>query len=507
MSRNDKALRLHSGDNVAVALATLPAGTVPYENAPVLTADIPVAHKIATVDIANGEAIRKFGQVIGIASEDIKAGSHVHVHNVSAAFSAKEVATGASKAAIVANTVSRTFEGFVRAGGLVGTRNYIGVVSTVNCSATVVRRIVERFDDEELQEFANVDGIVPITHTTGCGMASGGAGLEVLQRTLGGFMRHPNFGGILLIGLGCEVNDVSKLLQSQGLAAGAALKTLGIQEAGGTRSAIDAGVAAVRELLEIANGATRKLVPVSHLKLGLQCGGSDAFSAISANPALGYAADMLVQGGGTAILAETPEIHGAESLLFSRAESQEVIDSLKERLAWWQQYVAMHGSNLNNNPSPGNIAGGITTIHEKSLGAVAKSGSSPLRGVYLYGQTIDRNGFVFMDSPGYDPCSVTGEIAAGANMVCFTTGRGSVFGAKPVPSIKIATNSEMAAHMADDMDYNCGPILSGEKTLQEAGDDLFSLIVEVASGTKSASELNGLGDFEFVPWQIGAVLI
>jgi altronate hydrolase len=369
-----------------------------------------------------------------------------------------------------------------------------------------VRRIVERFDDEELQEFANVDGIVPITHTTGCGMASGGAGLEVLQRTLGGFMRHPNFGGILLIGLGCEVNDVSKLLQSQGLAAGAALKTLGIQEAGGTRSAIDAGVAAVRELLEIANGATRKLVPVSHLKLGLQCGGSDAFSAISANPALGYAADMLVQGGGTAILAETPEIHGAESLLFSRAESQEVIDSLKERLAWWQQYVAMHGSNLNNNPSPGNIAGGITTIHEKSLGAVATSGSSPLRGVYLYGQTIDRNGFVFMDSPGYDPCSVTGEIAAGANMVCFTTGRGSVFGAKPVPSIKIATNSEMAAHMADDMDYNCGPILSGEKTLQEAGDDLFSLIVEVASGTKSASELNGLGDFEFVPWQIGAVL-
>jgi altronate hydrolase len=369
-----------------------------------------------------------------------------------------------------------------------------------------VRRIVDRFDDEELREFANVDGIVPITHTTGCGMASGGAGLEVLQRTLGGFMRHPNFGGILLIGLGCEVNDVGKLLQSQGLAAGASLKTLGIQEAGGTRSAIDAGVDAVRELLEIANGATRKPVPVSHLKLGLQCGGSDAFSAISANPALGYASDLLVQSGGTAILAETPEIHGAESLLFSRAESQEVVDSLKERLAWWQQYVAMHGSNLNNNPSPGNIAGGITTIHEKSLGAVAKSGSSPLRGVFQYGQTIDRNGFVFMDSPGYDPCSVTGEIAAGANIVCFTTGRGSVFGAKPVPSIKIATNSDMAAHMADDMDYDCGPILSGEKSLQEAGADLFSLVIEVASGRKSASESNGLGDFEFVPWQIGAVL-
>ncbi|MEQ9561669.1 MAG: altronate dehydratase family protein [Woeseiaceae bacterium] len=506
MSMNDKVLQLHPDDNVAVALKDLCKGGTLFDAGPVLAVDIPVAHKIAVADIARGDTVRKFGQVIGVASEDIRAGSHVHVHNVIARFSPAEAATRANRVAETAQSSSRTFDGFVRTNGSVGTRNYIGVVSTVNCSATVVRRIVDRFDDEELQEFANVDGIVPITHTTGCGMASGGAGLEVLQRTLGGFMRHPNFGGILLIGLGCEVNDAGKLLQSQGLATGATLKTIGIQEAGGTRSAIDAGVVAVRELLAIANRATRSPLPVSHIKLGLQCGGSDAFSAISANPALGFAADMLVQGGGTAILAETPEIHGAESLLFDRAASQDVVDSLKERLAWWQQYVALHGSSLNNNPSPGNIAGGITTIHEKSLGAVAKSGTSPLRGVYQYGQTIDRNGFVFMDSPGYDPCSVTGEIAAGANMVCFTTGRGSVFGAKPVPSIKIATNSAMAARMADDMDYDCGSILSGGKSLQEAGTDLFELIVEVAGGRKSASELNGLGDFEFVPWQIGAVL-
>jgi altronate hydrolase len=383
MSRNDKVLQLNASDNVAVALAALSKGTSPFRGGPVLAADIPVAHKIAMADIARGEPIRKFGQVIGIASENIAAGSHVHVHNVSAEFFAENESGVSAVVASGGDISPRSFEGYVRADGSVGTRNYIGVVSTVNCSATVVRRIVDRFDEEDLRPFANVDGIVPITHTTGCGMASGGAGLEVLQRTLGGFLRHPNFGGVLLVGLGCEVNDMSKLLQSQGLAAGIALKTMGIQEAGGTRAAIEAGVTVVRELLVIANAAQRQSVPVAHLKLGLQCGGSDSFSAISANPALGYASDLLVRSGGTAILAETPEIHGAESLLFNRADSQDVVDSLKERLAWWQRYVAMHGSNLNNNPSPGNIAGGITTIHEKSLGAVAKS----RRGALIFGDS------------------------------------------------------------------------------------------------------------------------
>jgi altronate hydrolase len=506
MSNMKSALRLNPLDNVAIALLELPAGTVVFDGTVVLSQTIPAGHKFALVNIPAAAAVRKFGQVIGVASVDIPSGSHVHVHNVSAEFDMTDATSAVPATAAITDAVVNTFDGFLRSNGTVGTRNYIGVVSTVNCSATVVRRIVDAFDEDELSAYANVDGLVPITHTTGCGMSSGGAGLEVLQRTLGGFVRHPNFGAVLVIGLGCEVNDIGNLLQSQGLVAGPALRTITIQESGGTKSAIDSGVTIVRELLLLASTAKRSPVPVSHLRLGLQCGGSDSFSAISANPALGYAADLLISCGGTAILAETPEIHGAESLLIRRAESPEVVASLEERLAWWRDYVARHDTSLNNNPSPGNIAGGITTIHEKSLGAVAKSGSTPLRAVYQYAQDIDRSGFVFMDSPGYDPCSVTGEIAAGANMICFTTGRGSVFGAKPVPSIKVATNSAMAARMADDMDYDCGRVLSGEITLQEAGADLYSLLLDVASGRQSASERNGLGDFEFVPWQLGAVL-
>jgi altronate dehydratase len=370
----------------------------------------------------------------------------------------------------------------------------------------VVREIVAQARMHLLPEYPAIDAIVPITHTTGCGMSSRGAGMDLLQRTLGGFIRHPNFGGVLLIGLGCEANDLDALLASQGQANRAGLKTLGIQSAGGTRAAINAGLEHVRNLAIAAAGAEREPLPVSALTLGLQCGGSDAFSAVSANPALGYAADLLVRAGGTVILAETPEIHGAEGLLLSRAADPEVAAALEAKLEWWQAYVRRHGESLNNNPSPGNIAGGISTIYEKSLGAVAKAGTSRLEGVFDYGQCIDRHGFVFMDSPGYDPCSVTGEIAAGANIVCFTTGRGSVFGAKPVPAVKLATNSDMAQHMADDMDFDCGRILTGDLSLAAAGEAIYGLLLDVAGGAPSASERNGLGDFEFVPWQLGAVL-
>jgi altronate hydrolase len=494
---------LRPEDDVAVALDALSAGEL-LDNGIVLASDVPRGHKFALRALEPGAGIVKLGRVIGAAAVGLAAGEHVHVHNIDT--SAVPRATAPAPAAGADMPERTTFHGIRRADGSVGTRNCIGVIATVNCSATVVREIVQKARIDLLPAYPGIDAIVPITHTTGCGMSSRGAGMDLLQRTLGGFMRHPNFGGVLLIGLGCEANDIEALLASQGQTNRPGLRTLSIQSAGGTRAAIAAGLQHVQSLAAAAAGAKREPVPVSALTLGLQCGGSDAFSAVSANPALGYAADLLVRAGGTVILAETPEIHGAEELLLSRAADAAVAAALEAKLDWWQAYVALHGESLNNNPSPGNIAGGISTIYEKSLGAVAKAGTSRLEGVFDYGQRIDRHGFVFMDSPGYDPCSVTGEIAAGANIVCFTTGRGSVFGAKPVPAVKLATNSEMAKHMADDMDFDCGRILTGDISLAAAGKAIYELLLDVASGTSSASERNGLGDFEFVPWQLGAVL-
>lgn len=499
MTKPLEILQLREKDNVAIALADL--APAPDNNG---SEEVPRGHKVAVRDIRKGEAVVKLGQVIGVAAVDISAGAHVHVHNIDASKAPK--ATAAETAAFADAPPRQTFSGYVRDDGRIGTRNYIGVVATVNCSATVVRAIVSQAETRMLTEYPAVDGIVPITHTTGCGMATSGLGMEVLRRTLGGFIRHANFGGVLVIGLGCEANELGALLESQGLVPGQRLKTMTIQQAGGTRAAIEQGLGYVAELLRTANNDERQEVPAAHIKLGLQCGGSDSFSAVSANPALGYAADLLVQAGGTVVLAETPEIHGAEALLLNRAVSPDVAEALNERLAWWLDYAEKNGASLNNNPSPGNIAGGISTIYEKSLGAVAKSGTSALQAVYQYAENIHASGFVFMDSPGYDPCSVTGEIAAGANVVCFTTGRGSVFGAKPVPSIKLATNSAMAAHMAEDMDLDCGVILDGTLTMAEAGHAIYKLVLDVASGKQSASEANGLGDFEFVPWQLGAVL-
>jgi altronate hydrolase len=487
-------LQLHATDNVAIALVD---GLAP---------GVAVGHKLAVRPIAAGETIIKYGQPIGTATVAIDQGQHVHVHNVSVDLGDRHGRVTDAESRTLATGERRTFSGFRRSNDRIATRNFVGIISTVNCSATVVRQITAKFPPEVLERFPNIDGICPITHTTGCGMPGSGAGIDVLRRTLGGYIRHPNMAGVLVVGLGCEVNDIDHLLRSLNVAESDTLRTLAIQDAGGTRPAIDKAVGIVGELLAIADRAERSPVPVSAISLGLQCGGSDSFSGVSANPALGYAADLLVASGGTVILGETPEIYGAEHLLLNRAASPAVAEALLERLAWWQKYVAANGASLNNNPSPGNIAGGISTILEKSLGAVMKSGTSPLRGVYQYAEAISEPGFAFMDSPGYDPCSITGEIASGANIVCFTTGRGSLFGAKPVPSLKLATNSAMAARMHEDMDYDCGRILTGDRTLAEAGAEIFELIVQTAGGNKSASELNGLGDFEFVPWQIGAVL-
>jgi len=505
----DLTIRLNTNDNVVVARADILPGTaVPGEGVTCID-HVPRGHKLATAAIAKGDAIRKFDQIIGFASEQIGPGAHVHVHNVEMVAFERDHAIGAGQKPTdyVADGNQATFEGFRRPNGRVGTRNYIGVLTSVNCSATVARYIAAAFDGGAgLAGFPHVDGVVALTHSTGCGMADSGDGYANLQRTLWGYARHPNFAGILMVGLGCEVNQIDFLLEAYGIERGPLFRTMNIQTTGGTRRTVDAGIEMIREMLPHADQARRSTVPAGELKLALQCGGSDAYSGITANPALGSAADLLVRHGGTACLAETPEIYGAEHLLTRRAVSADVGEKLLARIRWWEDYTARNGGEMNNNPSPGNKAGGLTTILEKSLGAAAKGGTTNLVDVYRYAEPIEAKGFVFMDSPGYDPCSITGEVAGGCNVVCFTTGRGSVSGFKPAPCIKIATNTTMFEHMAEDMDVNCGAIADGAATIQDKGREIFELILRVASGEKSKSEAQGFGDNEFIPWQIGAVM-
>jgi altronate hydrolase len=406
----------------------------------------------------------------------------------------------------VAAAQTLTFDGIVRSDGRVGTRNYVGILSTVNCSATVARQIAARFSDNVLEAYPGVDGVTALTHSLGCGMASVGGGIEVLRRTMAGYAHHPNFAGMLILGLGCETNQLRPIVEMAGLDLQANLYWFNIQEAGGSAAAVERGAEIVHELLERASGIARVPVPLNRLVVGLQCGGSDGYSGISANPALGAAVDLLVRHGGSALLSETPEIYGAEHLLTARAASPCVADKLMQRLAWWKDYVARNQGEMNNNPSPGNKAGGLTTILEKSLGAVAKAGNSGLMDVLEYAEQARVPGLLFMDSPGYDPVSATGQVASGANLICFTTGRGSVFGCKPAPSLKLGTNTALYTRMRGDIDFNCGAILDGHLTVAEAGEQIFRLMIETASGRPSVSEIQGFGEAEFAPWQIGAVM-
>jgi altronate dehydratase len=505
---NGRVLRLDPGDDVAVALLDLDPGAHLGDGL-VAAEPVPRGHKLALRDLPPGALLRKAAHPIGVARVAIAAGSHVHTHNLAfvpraiAAVARDQGATDPIDAALAA----RRFDGFRRDDGRVGTRNFIGILTSVNCSATVARQIARRFGDGgPVPGFPNVDGVCAFTHTSGCGMAHEGEGIDLLRRTLAGYARQPNFGGVLVIGLGCEVNQLDALFVREGLVAGPRLRCLGIQAAGGTLAAIEQGSALVAELLALADADRRTPQPLSALALALQCGGSDGWSGITANPALGAAADRLVAAGGSVVLSETPEIYGAEDLLLARAESESVAHRLRERIAWWQDYAARHGTDLNNNPSPGNLAGGITTILEKSLGAVAKGGRGVLRDVLLYAQPLRRAGFQFMDTPGYDPCSATGQIAGGCNLMAFTTGRGAVFGAKPVPSIKLASNSVLAARQAEDIDLDCGAIVEAATSIDAVGARAFELLLEVASGRRSASERLGFGEAEFVPWQLGAVM-
>ncbi len=505
------ALRLGPDDDVAVLTANATSGAHVRVDRDVIRAiqDVARGHKIALRPIAAGDPVRKYGQIIGFATATVTTGEHVHSHNLEfRTFSRVHVpGAGTTTTGLVAESDRLSFDGIVRADGRVATRNYLGILTSVNCSATVAKLIARHFSRPGvLDEFPGVDGIVALTHTGGCGMDGHGEGLEVLRRTLTGFARHPNFAGVLLVGLGCEDNQVDALTEAWSQPTSTPIRVMTIQDEGGTTATVDKGVACLREMLPEANAATRRPVPVNELVLGLQCGGSDSFSGITANPALGVAADLLVAQGGTAVLGETPEIYGAEHLLTRRAVSPEVAHKLLECIAWWETYTAANHGSMDNNPAPGNKAGGLTTILEKSLGAVAKGGSTNLTGVYRYAEPITARGLVFMDTPGYDPVSVTGMVAGGANVVCFTTGRGSAFGCKPVPSLKLSTNTPLFLRMGDDMDLNCGTIVDGEVSVEEMGRRIFHALVATASGSKTRSELLGLGDEEFAPWQMGAVM-
>ena len=482
MTSLPRALTLNPQDNVAIALTDIAA------------------------DEVFGSGLVK-SQIIGQATADIAVGEHVHVHNLGMGAHAQNYAHASEAVALGMVPDTRTFDGYHRADGRVGTRNYLGILTSVNCSGSVAKFIAEAAERSGLlDDFPNIDGIVPISHGTGCGMSGKDEGYDTLFRTLTGYAQHPNFGGILLIGLGCEVLQVSALVDGRPIRADGTLRYMTIQHEGGTRKTIDKGLSELRGIAELANTATRKPAPISHLMVGMQCGGSDGYSGITANPALGVASDLLVRHGGTTILSETSEIYGAEHLLTRRAASVEVGEKLIARVRWWEDYTARNKGEMDNNPSPGNKRGGLTTILEKSLGAVAKSGTAPLTDVYLFAERIDKKGFVFMDSPGFDPCSVTGQIASGANLIVFTTGRGSVSGYMPTPCIKIATNSEMYRRMADDMDVNCGDIISEGVSLHDKGQEIFEMFIRIASGDRTKSEDLGFGGVEFVPWQIGAVM-
>lgn len=508
-------LRLHPEDDVVICRQSAPAGTVwtsPEGRDVFSLSAIDLGHKMAIRPIGAGAAVRRYGQLIGFATRRIAPGEWVHSQNLGIGELRQDYEYGTAVPPPRDPGTARTFQGIRRADGRAATRNYIGIVSTVNCSATSSKWIAERFDAELLADYPHIDGVVALVHKGGCAMEFGGSDHRQLARTLAGFARHPNIGAYLVVGLGCETGQASFLADNYGLVqlGGAEAETAGqplilnIQDQGGVRKTVERGVAVLREMLPEVNQVRREPIPVSEIVLGLECGGSDGSSGVTANPALGYASDLLVAHGGTSILSETPEIYGGEHLLTRRAVSRDVGEKLIERIRWWEQYAAKFGAHIDNNPSVGNKRGGLTTIYEKSLGAIAKGGTSALRAVYEYAEPVTERGFVVMDTPGYDPASVTGMVAGGANVVVFTTGRGSCFGCKPVPTIKVATNTPMFERMVEDMDINAGRILDGAP-LEEVGREIFEKIIAVASGECTKSENQGIGDEEFCPWTPGPV--
>lgn len=502
------ALLLRPDDDVAVATRQVPAGTevrLGDGTTVTTTGTLPRGHKLAVRAVPCGGEVHKYGQSIGRAKAAIAPGEHVHTHNLGMDDGARAYEFGTARTTLPAPARRDTFAGYRRSDGRWGTRNYVGILTSVNCSASTARLIADQFRGPVLDAYPHVDGVVALTHDTGCGLVPTSEGAQVTLRTLRGYATHPNMAGLLVVGLGCEMLPGSAVLDGAALRDDLPVRTLTIQETGGIRATVRAGVAAITEMLPEIDALRREEAPASELVLGLNCGGSDGFSGITANPALGHASDLLVAQGGTSILAETPEVFGAEHLLLRRAVSEEVGRRLLDRIDWWQGYAAAGGGTLDNNPSPGNKAGGLTTILEKSLGAVAKAGTADLAAVHEYAEPVTERGMTFMDTPGYDPVSVTGIVAGGATVVVFTTGRGSVLGCKPTPSIKVATNSDTYRRMSEDMDLDAGRIVETGASVEEVGDELFAMILAVASGEQTVSEELDLGADEFVPWQLGAV--
>ena len=498
-------IRLHVNDDVLIATQQLMPGTLIELDNVTARELIPPGHKLAARDIKAGDAVRRYNQIIGFATTDIASGQHVHTQNLSMGEFERDYGIGQDVRTLPPVANPATFMGYKRPNGKVGTRNYIAVIASVNCSATVVRAIANHFNAQRLENYPDVDGVIALPHPLGCGLGAVGEGMDILRRTLVGYAKHPNFAGVLFVGLGCEQNQIAPLLTLVGAHEPGMLQQLVMQAEGGTSAAIKKGITQVTAMLEQATLCKREAVSVSHLIVGLNCGGSDGYSGITANPALGGASDLLISHGATTILSETPEIYGAEHLLTRRAASPEIANKLIDRIRWWKDYTSRAGGEMNNNPSVGNKAGGLTTILEKSLGAVAKGGTSTLNGVFLYAEPVTAKGFVYMDTPGYDPVSATGQAAGGAQIICFTTGRGSAFGCAGVPTIKLATNNALFERMRDDMDVNCGDLLTGVG-MPEISQRIFDAIVRHASGEKVRSEELGYGNDEFLPWHVGAVM-
>jgi len=496
-------IKLNEKDNVAVAPMLIPEHTEVDLN--VISSDaIPFGHKIALSKIEKNSFIYKYGQIIGIASKDILPGEHVHSHNLEFSEFDRFFEIKDNKSKTINDSHDVFFEGFKRKSGKSGTRNHIGLLSTVNCSATVVKKIADAVNNSsKLKEYANIDGAVCLKHSSGCGMNTSGYGMTIFNQTIEGFKQHPNFAKVFVIGLGCECAQIS-LYQDE--RQDDLVVYMNIQDEGGTKKIIENVSSQIIEMLPYLNKEERVKIPISELTVALQCGGSDAYSGITANPALGHASDLIVKHGGSTILAETPEIYGAEHLLFERAGNAALVKKLQKQIDWWKHYTSINEGSLDNNPSPGNKKGGLTTILEKSLGAVAKSGTSIMEDVLNYAEPLKKKGFNYMDSPGYDPVSVTGQVASGSNVICFTTGRGSCFGFKPSPSIKIATNTNMFNKLEEDMDINAGTIMDGESDIAAIGEKIFHHIISTASGKLTKSEINGYGDDEFNPWVIGATM-
>lgn len=503
------ALLLHPSDDVAVARVPIsPGDTFEIGSRTIVARDaVPAGHKIATTVRLAGEPIRKYGQIIGFTSRSVEVGDHVHSHNLACGSYERDYAIGQEVPPPLPAESPRVFQGFLRPDGRVGTRNYLALVSTVNCSASSVHRIAQAFTPDRLRDFPNVDGVMAITHKTGCGMAASGDDRDYLRRTLTGFARHPNVFGYIVVGLGCEVNQAEQLIERESLMGGptSSPRILTVQGSGSVRATVQAGIRAIEEMLPQANRIARSPQPLRHLVLGTNCGGSDGNSGVTANPALGYASDRVVAQGGSVILGETTEIYGAEHLLTRRAIEPRVAEKLIERIRWWEWYTATLGAQIDNNPSFGNKQGGLTTIFEKSLGAIAKGGSTALVDLLRFAEPVRRPGLSVMDTPGFDPVSVTGIVAGGANVMVFTTGRGSVLGCKPTPTIKVSTNTTLYRHMQDEMDFDAGIILDGA-SLADVGQALFDKIIAVANGERTKSEQQGFGDDEFAPWTVGPVL-